>query len=312
MISRYSAIVPNYNDGNKISESLRSLAAQELPFFEIIIIDDGSSDDSVALIEQMIGDIPQARLIRHETNRGVVAAINTGIDAASGDMIFLCSANDVYYPKMTAWCEEMRLAYPQAGIISGNVAAFDQCKGCFTYDMKLPLPQVTAYYSPAQLAEHNRRAAIHFNGGANALRLDLVRKYGKLLPVLRWHSDWFLNLMIAFDTGVAYLPRNFSMCRLEGEKSYSNNRFHWPSEKIVIRESLLLLEKHPLHAALFRRSALLPKFQIAAVRLLMRRELRWFLTPLLLWRMVMFSLTYRSKYLFPRPFLTFLRPYFRL
>jgi glycosyltransferase involved in cell wall biosynthesis len=312
MSSRYTAIVPNYNDGSKISESLKSLAMQNLPFHEIIIIDDASTDNSIEIIEALITSMPNARLLKHAKNGGVVAAINTGIDAATGDFIFLCSANDAYYPMMTEWCEGMHKQYPQAGIISGNVAAFDQLKGRFTYDMKLPLPQVTKYYSPEELAEHNRRAAIHFNGGANALRLDLVRKYHGLLPVLRWHSDWFLNLLIAFDTGVAYLPENFSMCRLEGHKSYSSNRFYWPEERVVIRESINLLQQYPKQAALFKRSALLPKFQIEAVPLFLSHELRWFLTPLLLWRMVMFSLTYRSKHIFPRPFLTWLRPYFKL
>lgn len=312
MTTKYTAIVPNYNDGAKISESLLSLGSQRLPFHEIIVIDDASTDNSVAIIEPIIATIPNARLVKHSENRGVVGAINTGIDAATGEYIFLCSANDAYYPRMTQWCEEMRNTYPQAGIISGNVAAYDQINQRFTYDMKLPMPQVTRFYSPQELAEWNRKAAIHFNGGANALRLDLVRKYGGLIPSLRWHSDWFLNLMIAFDTGVAYLPENFSMCRLEGTKSYSSNRFHWPSEKVVISESLRLLALHPQHAALFKRSALLPKFQIAAVPLILQNEFRWFMSPLLLWRMVMFSLTYRSKHILPRPFLTFLRPYFRL
>ena len=312
MTIRCSAIVPNYNDGSKISESLQSLVGQQLPFYEIIVVDDASTDNSVEIIEKLIAGMPNARLIRHTENRGVVAAINTGIDVCTGEFIFLCSANDAYYPMMTQWCDEMHTRYPQAGIISGNVATYDQTKKRFTYDMKLPLPQVMAYYNPPQLAEHNRKAAIHFNGGANALRLDLVRHYHGLLPALRWHSDWFLNLMIAFDTGVAYLPRNFSMCRLEGNKSYSSNRFHWPSEREVIRTSLVCLQQYPKHARYFRRAALLPKFQIAAVGLLLQKDLRWFLTSLLLWRMVMFSLTYRSKYIFPRPLLTFLRPFFRL
>lgn len=311
-MTKYTAIVPNYNDGSKISESLLSLGAQILPFHEIIVIDDASTDNSVEIIESIIASVPNARLVLHHENKGVVAAINTGIDEATGDFIFLCSANDAYYPKMTQWCEEMHRIYPHAGIISGNVAAYDQGKQRFTYDMKLPLPQVTKYYTPQELAEWNRKAAIHFNGGANALRLDLVRKYGALIPSLRWHSDWFLNLMIAFDTGVAYLPENFSMCRLEGNKSYSSNRFHWPSEKIVIHESLRLLREHPEHARHFKRSALLPKFQIEAVPLMLQHDTRWFMSPLLLWRMVMFSLTYRSKYILPRPFLTLLRPYFRL
>ena len=312
MPRKYTAIVPNYNDGDKIHESLASLAAQKFPFHEIIIVDDASTDNSVETITQLISTIPNAKLVQHEKNQGVVGALNTGIAHATGNYIFLCSANDVYYENMVLWCEELLVTYPQAGIVSGNVAAYDQAKQAFTYDMKLPLPQVTAYYTPDQLSWLNRRAAVHFNGGANAIRLDLVRKYGGLLPELRWHSDWFLNLMIAFDTGFAYMPKNFSMCRLEGKKSYSSNRFNWQEEKKVIRAAIRLLKTYPEHGKLFRRSALLPKFELRAIPMFFWKQYRWFLTPLLLWRMVMYSLTYRSKFIFPRPLLTALRPFVRL
>lgn len=309
---RYSAIVPNYNDGEKICQSLASLAAQKFPLYEIIIVDDASTDNSVETINALIADIPNAKLLRHEKNQGVVGALNSGINAASGDYIFFCSANDEYYPNMVLWCDELLEQYPQAGIVSGNVAAWDEQAGCFTYDMKLPLPQKTAYYTPAELAEFNRGAAVHFNGGANAIRLDLVRKYGGLLPELRWHCDWYVYLMIAFETGFAYMPENFSMCRLEGKKSYSSNRFYWPNEREVIRAAIRLIKQYPAQAALFKHSALLPKFEISAVALMLQKEMRWFVTPLLMWRMIMYSLTYRSKHILPRPLLTFLRPYFRL
>lgn len=313
MTARYSAIIPNYNDGSKIRESLDSLVKQELPFCEMIIVDDGSTDNSVEIIKELLKDLPQARLVQHEKNRGVVGAINTGIAEAIGEYIFLCSANDIYYPRMTARCEEMLQRYPQASIVSGNVAAYDQKRERFTYDMKLPLPQVLAYLSPEDLVAYNRKSALHPNGGANALRLDKVRHYGGLHQELAWHSDWFLNLMLAFDTGVVYVPENFSICRLEGKKSYSSNRFHWPSEKIVIRESILNLRQYPEHAELFKRSALLPKFDIRSLPMfLLDKELRWFLTPLLVWRMLMRTLTAYSKNVIPRPILTFFRPYLRL
>lgn len=309
---RYSAIVPNYNDSSKIRESLDSLMAQTYPFAEILIVDDASTDDSAEVVERFIRDIPQAKLLRHAKNQGVVGALNTGIAAATGDYIFLCSANDTYYPHMVQWCEEMLVRYPQAGIVSGNVASYEQATQKFTYAMKLPLPQQRAFYTPQELVAQNKKVGVHFNGGANALKLDLVREFGGLRAPLRWHSDWFLNLMIAFRTGVAYVPENFSICRLEGKKSYSSNRFHWPSEKEVIKDSIRALTEFPEEGKLFRASALLPKYDLQAPALFFDKEFRWFLTPLLMWRMVMHSLTFRTKYIIPRPILMYFRPLFRI
>lgn len=312
MTTSYSAIVPNYNDGSKIAESLQSLLAQKLPFHEIIIVDDASTDNSVDIIMPLIAGLPHVRLVRHRENGGVVAALNTGIHTATGEFIFLCSANDTYYPMMTKWCEEMRERYPQAGIISGNVAAYDQQKQKFTYSMKLPLPQVRSYYAPGNFVQQCRKAAVHFNGGANALRADLLREIGGLRAPLRWHSDWFVNLMLAFRAGVAYVPENFSMCRLEGKKSYSSNRFHWPNEREVIKSSLEAMAEFPAEAAMFRHAALLPKYDLRALSIISDKKFRWFITPLLWWRIIGFSMAYRLKYIIPRPVLMYLRSWFRL
>lgn len=308
----FAAIVPNYNDSKSIGESLASLRAQHYPFNEIIIVDDCSTDNSVDVINNLIADWPQARLVRNEKNLGVVGALNVGIAQVKSDYLFLCSANDTYYPQMVAWCEEMLKQYPNAGIVSGNVAAWNEEKKKFDYAMRLPLPQTRTFYTPQELVVRNRKVGIHFNGGANALRTELVREFGGLQAPLKWHSDWFLNLMCGFRTGVAYVPENFSMCRLEGKKSYSSGRFDWNQEKEIIRFAIQTLKKYPQEAELFRQSALLPKYDLKGPKLLMDNELRWFITPLLIWRMVMHSLTYRSKMIVPRPILMYFRPFFRV
>lgn len=306
----FAAVVPNYNDASKIGESLKSLAAQTHPFTEIIIVDDGSTDDSVATIRKLIADIPAARLVECPKNSGVVAAINIGLADVKSDFVFLCSANDFYQPNMVEMAAKAIADYPQAGAVSGNVAAYDQGNQCHDYDMKLPLPQMRTFYSPEAFVEQNKKVGVHFNGGANALRMSLVREFGGLRAPLKWHSDWFLNLMCAFRAGVVYVPENFMVCRLEGKKSYSSNRHHWPTERQVIADSLAAIAEFPNEEKMFRASALLPKYDIRAVPLLLSRY-RSFVTPLLLWRMKMHTLTYWTKCCFPRPLLMALRPYLR-
>ena len=62
----FAALIPNYNDAADIANALRGVLAQTVPFDEIVIIDDGSTDDSVKIIESLIRGLPQARLYCNE------------------------------------------------------------------------------------------------------------------------------------------------------------------------------------------------------------------------------------------------------
>lgn len=72
----FATIIPNYNCSACIGDAFDSLLSQTRPFDEILIIDDGSTDNSIAIIEKLIVDIPTARLIRNSQNLGVVATLN--------------------------------------------------------------------------------------------------------------------------------------------------------------------------------------------------------------------------------------------
>jgi glycosyltransferase involved in cell wall biosynthesis len=89
-----SVLIPLYNEEEFIHELLARAVAAPLPEGldrEIIVVDDGSTDDSAASVEEFIASCPRAsgkavlvRLIRHEKNRGKGAAIRTAIKAAAG------------------------------------------------------------------------------------------------------------------------------------------------------------------------------------------------------------------------------------
>jgi glycosyltransferase involved in cell wall biosynthesis/LmbE family N-acetylglucosaminyl deacetylase len=93
-IVRVSAIVPCHNAGRWIGAAVRSAARQTRPPYEIIVIDDSSTDDSLAQIES--SGVP-VKLLRVDV-RNAAAARNAGIEAATGDAIALLDADDVWYP----------------------------------------------------------------------------------------------------------------------------------------------------------------------------------------------------------------------
>jgi len=98
MPARLSVIVPAYNEAATIEQTLRALADQGFDA-EILVVDDGSSDGTQALVEGLESEISGLRLIRHERNQGKGAAVRTGITASTGEVVVIQDADLEYNPR---------------------------------------------------------------------------------------------------------------------------------------------------------------------------------------------------------------------
>lgn len=92
-----SVIIPIYNRQNFIEECLRSILTQSYQNFEILIIDDGSTDQTVAVCRAIAKNEPRIKLFEAE-HGGVSAARNIGLEAAKGDFVFFMDSDDVIHP----------------------------------------------------------------------------------------------------------------------------------------------------------------------------------------------------------------------
>ncbi|MDX6608018.1 MAG: hypothetical protein QOD14_2558 [Solirubrobacterales bacterium] len=90
-----SIVVPAYNEAAGIEQAVRSLASSDHPEFEVIVVDDGSTDGTGELVDRM--DLPRVHVIR-EPNRGKAEALNTGVAAARHDLIAAVDADTVFEP----------------------------------------------------------------------------------------------------------------------------------------------------------------------------------------------------------------------
>jgi glycosyltransferase involved in cell wall biosynthesis len=90
-----SVIIPTYNRDWMLKEAIDSVLGQDFPDFEVIVIDDGSTDNTLAILE------PFGRAIRvlQQVNRGVSAARNRGIAAASGQLLAFLDSDDLWLPQ---------------------------------------------------------------------------------------------------------------------------------------------------------------------------------------------------------------------
>ncbi|MFI8826728.1 glycosyltransferase family 2 protein [Streptomyces sp. NPDC053431] len=95
---KLSVVVPFHNVGPYAPDTLRSLADNADADTEFLLVDDHSTDETPDLLDRWKDRIPQATVIRHETNLGVAQARNTGIDAATGDYLTFLDGDDWYAP----------------------------------------------------------------------------------------------------------------------------------------------------------------------------------------------------------------------
>jgi glycosyltransferase involved in cell wall biosynthesis len=95
-----SILLPNYNYGHRIERMLRSIRAQTVKDVELIVVDDGSSDDSIERIRPFLE--PRDRLLLHGKNRGAAAAINTAARYATGKFMTWVSSDNEMTPDWLA------------------------------------------------------------------------------------------------------------------------------------------------------------------------------------------------------------------
>lgn len=111
-----SVVIPLYNKERHIERALRSVCSQSLRELEVIVIDDGSTDDGAEIVKNYIEQYEEGRIqLIKQKNAGVAAARNAGIERATAEMVAFLDADDEWQPGFLEKISQLREAYPQAG-----------------------------------------------------------------------------------------------------------------------------------------------------------------------------------------------------
>lgn len=224
-----SVIVPCYNAGRYLSVCLESLKAQREPVLQMILIDDGSTDATGAMLDAFARTEPRARVI-HTENGGVSAARNRGLALATGRYIAFVDADDALEEN------SLRTLYRHAAstgaqIVSANHTLFDMEKG---QRVPVDLPPV------AQESEQIVREIIHmhriYNNIWNKLYARELFDGLRLDEGVRIGEDALLNLQLFLRADrVSHLPDYTYVYRVHSQSAMAGVRGHSEAHQPMLR-----------------------------------------------------------------------------
>ncbi|RYD52860.1 MAG: glycosyltransferase family 2 protein [Sphingobacteriales bacterium] len=126
----FTVLMPAYNAAPFLREAIDSVLAQTFPDFELLIVNDGSTDATAAILETYTD--PRIR-IHHQPNQGVIGALNAGLERAQGTYIARFDADDVCYPQRLAVQAEYFRKHPDCVLLGSAADAIDE-EGNFLFE----------------------------------------------------------------------------------------------------------------------------------------------------------------------------------
>jgi glycosyltransferase involved in cell wall biosynthesis len=207
-----SVIIPTYNHAQFVGEAIESALEQTSKPTEVIVVDDGSTDGTSAIVNRYRDQI---RVVRQE-NRGVSAARNVGAAVAAGDLLAFLDADDVWLPDKLERQAAQFEADPELGLIHCGVETID-AQG---RQVDRVLDGMEGWVAEAML--QFRRPVILGGGSGVLIPRPVFEAAGGFDVRLSTSADWDLYYRIACHRRVGFVPEVLLRYRLHGDNMHGN------------------------------------------------------------------------------------------
>lgn len=224
---RFSVIIPLYNKAPYIEKALRSILEQTYEDYEIIVVDDGSSDDSYSVAKSALEASERPFKLIHQENAGVSTARNNGVSVSKGEYICFLDGDDWWAPTFLEKMDGLIRDYPDAGIYGTNyyyvkngrqrvcvstaeTGYINYCK-VYSEGMAMPLTSITV-----------------------AMRRDVFDESGGFRKGITLGEDFDLWIRIALKHQVAFLNEPLAYYNNDSNPTWRGvKRLHNPSSHML-------------------------------------------------------------------------------
>jgi glycosyltransferase involved in cell wall biosynthesis len=217
----FSVVIPLYNKAKFIEDTLKSVIGQTFEEFEIIIVDDGSTDTSLAIVSKI--DDPRI-IIMQQSNHGVSHARNKGIERAKGKYMALIDADDLWYPNHLEELYNTISQFPNADLICNGYEI--DLGGNFIKKPSYNMPKTTV-----PVLVHNFFSASLISGIAHSSAVAFTKEsfedLGRFNVSFRSGQDTDLWIRFALKKTIAFNPAITACYNMAVGGSLSKSQLNW-------------------------------------------------------------------------------------
>lgn len=237
-------VLPNYNHAHFLPMAIESVLSQTFSDFELLIVDDGSTDRSVEVIEEYIQKDRRIKLLRHQKNCGIAAAYATAIGQTQGQYLHQFSATDCYLPGFLEKSMRLLLEHKKMGLCCTDVGLFDNIPSLFTRNQLIQQAHTPLLFHPHEITKIFKYARFNIPGLCSIVKTSSYIRHGGYRPNLHFMCDWFVNHCIALFEGALYIPETLIVYREPEYTKKSSSQPHIRQEALNTLLNLLLQSKN--------------------------------------------------------------------
>ena len=304
-----SVVVANHNHARYLPDSLAALDKQSVRPQEVIVVDDSSTDNSRAVVEDFAAAHSYVRMVRQVKNLGVNATFNRGLAEAKGDYVYFFAADDHVTPDFAKTYLSLLARHPQAAFCFSDPAEILGEDG-EQRDFSLFISEMPYVFSGPEMMQLLSRSFFTFTSNSVVYRRHALMETGGHPEALDWQADWLVNHALAFRHGACYLPGVYCPTRVLSGSFSSQGLADTGEQKTRVLRALDLLRQEAFADVVpaFREAGVLPEMSLRAVAWAsVSPANRGYLSAKLLRRACAFSLWSLFRPLLPYPARRFAR-----
>ena len=306
--NKITVVLCCYNHGCYLINQLKAITSQLAYIHSVILLDDGSTDDTYKIMSEYSKSSDKFRIIKNDTNQGLVAAVNAACEYICSEYVYFASADDLILP---AFFEDYNRAinkYPGCGYYFGDYAESLDCESVQKRIKLLKFKDII-FLSPISYAIEIQRGFRNAPGQTVVFNANELRDIGFFDSELGGWLDLYPQYVLGFRKGVVYLPgiyciarksenswgeinsRNVDLLRNAG-RTFTAKLIQYPELAIFIKKSGILALALDSYKILFKYNEMIRFVGFGKVLLMLQREL-WYMLPAIVRRKLSFCVSKR-------------------